>query len=392
MWLRPLEHHAENIKVGFTLAERGYLGNPYIIPTGPTAHVAPAYPLLVAAVRLMTPTEAACMRTLSVILAVVTSWNVAALIPISRAFKLPHGSGAIAALLWLIPLFAWVEVGGEFETPLTVAALLALVTVVRRAIDSEHPTVVTGAQLGLATGLGAYFTPTVLPIAALATLAGARLVRWTPRGLLAVLAGATLAFAIVIMPYTLRNYHTFGAWFLMRDNFGIELSISNGPGARATQSENAAVGGRLNHHPGNSRSSAVMVRELGEAEYNRRLQRAAITWMVANPNESLKLVAQRMAYMLLPYSIRWYQRVLAAAISLMSIAGCVFLWRSRYRVGIGCLAASVAGYLLAYLLIEHDMRYMYPALFLESLIAGSFAAVLLERSNQNTHGSTLSNA
>jgi len=76
----------------------------------------------------------------------------------------------------------------------------------------------------------------------------------------------------------------------------------------------------------------------------------------------------------------------------MSIAGCVFLWRSRYRVGIGCLAASVAGYLLAYLLIEHDMRYMYPALFLESLIAGSFAAVLLERSNQNTHGFTLSNA
>ena len=51
VWLRPLEAHAENIKAGFTLAQRGYLGDPFSIPTGPTAHVAPAYPALVAAVR-----------------------------------------------------------------------------------------------------------------------------------------------------------------------------------------------------------------------------------------------------------------------------------------------------------------------------------------------------
>jgi hypothetical protein len=37
----------------------------------------------------------------------------------------------------------------------------------------------------------------------------------------------------------------------------------------------------------------------------------------------------------------------------------------------------VGGYLLVYLLVEHDIRYLYPALVLESLIAGSFAAVLL---------------
>src|SRR5215472_17053525 len=107
IWLRSPTALTENLRAGFTLAQRGYLGDPYIIPTGPTAHVAPAYPLLVAAVRVMTPTEGACMRTLSVILAVVTAWNIAALIPISRAFKLPPGAGAIAALLWLVPLFAW---------------------------------------------------------------------------------------------------------------------------------------------------------------------------------------------------------------------------------------------------------------------------------------------
>ena len=62
VWLRPLEAHAENIKAGFTLAQRGYFGDPFSIPTGPTAHVAPAYPALVAAVRSLTPSDAACMH------------------------------------------------------------------------------------------------------------------------------------------------------------------------------------------------------------------------------------------------------------------------------------------------------------------------------------------
>jgi hypothetical protein len=81
--------------------------------------------------------------------------------------------------------------------------------------------------------------------------------------------------------------------------------------------------------------------------------------------------------MVLPYARRWSQHVIADAISLMSIAGCVLLWHSRYRFGIRCLTAAIVGYLVVYLLIQHDIRYMYPALFLESLLAGSFAAALL---------------
>jgi hypothetical protein len=60
----------------------------------------------------------------------------------------------------------------------------------------------------------------------------------------------------------------------------------------------------------------------------------------------------------------------------MAIAGAVLLWSSRYRFGIRCLSAAILGYLLIYLLIEHNMRYIYPALFLESLIAASFLLVL----------------
>jgi hypothetical protein len=378
VWLQPPPIHTENINAGFTLAQRGYFGDPFAIPTGPTAHLSPAYPLVVAAVRSITPSDDACMHVLSIILAVVTSCNIAALLPLSRALKLPRESGTIAALMWLIPFFTWVELSGQHETPLTVAALLALVTLVARITASARPTMVTGAKLGLAAGVAAYVTPLVLPVTAFATIVGARLVRWKTQSLLAVLAGATLAFAAAILPYTLRNHHLFGAWFFMRDNFGLELAMSNGPNARAIMEENmeARAGGAFIHHPFISRAAAAEMRDVGEVEYDRRLGTAAVTWIRANPVAFLKLVIQRAGYMVLPQSKRWYQGVIAGAISLMAIAGAVLLWSSRYRFGIRCLSAAILGYLLIYLLIEHSMRYIYPALFLESLIAASFLLVL----------------
>jgi hypothetical protein len=283
--------------------------------------------------------------------------------------------------MWLIPFFAWIELSGEHETPFDVAALLAIVTLVARITDRERPTIVTGAKLGLAAGVAAHVTPLVLPVTAFATIVGARLVRWRMRSLLAVAAGATLAFAVAILPYTLRNHHVFGAWFFMRDNFGQELAMSNGLNARATAEENFQAGGTLTHLPFISPAAAEEVRDLGEIEYNRRMETAAVTWIRANPVAFLKLTGERLGYMVLPQDWHRYRRIVAPAISLMAIAGCVFLWSSRYRFGIRCLSAAIVGYLLVYLLIEHSMRYMYPALFLESLIAASFLVALTEWSD-----------
>ena len=375
IWLRSPTALTENLRAGLTLAQRGYLGDPFIIPTGPTAHVAPAYPVIVAVVRTLTPSNHVCLRALSIIVALVTACNIAALLPISRALKLPRGSGTVAALLWLTPLFSWIELSAEQETPFTVAALLALVTLVFRTMGNARPGVMTGAKLGLAAGVAAYVTPTVLPVTALATLVGARLARWRMTGLIAVLAGAALAFALAILPYTLRNHQDLGAWFFMRDNLGIELQMSNGPDARATRYENEQRIWEL--HPSASPQAATLVRDLGEVGYNRLMQSITISWMKAHPRAALELTAERLGYMVLPRSPVWYQTVMADATSLMAIAGCVLLWRSRYKFGIRCLSAAIVGYLLVYLLVEHDIRYMYPALFLESLIAGSFVVMLV---------------
>jgi hypothetical protein len=375
--MRPPAELSENLNAGLTLARHGFLGDPFCLPTGPTAHVAPAYPALVALVRVLTPSDAVCLRLLSLILAVVSSCNIAALIPVARRLGLPRGSGLVAAAIWLIPLFPWIEFSARHETPLTVAALLAFVTLMTRTVQQPAPTAGSAARLGLLTGVAAYCTPTVLPVAVCTFFAGCPWRQWRLSGVLKVTAIAGIAFAIVVAPYTVRNHQALGAWFFMRDNLGIELAMSNGPGTQAVADDNFTV---LNQqHPFVSKTAALEVRQLGEVAFNHRLQERALGWIRTHPGAFLSLTLKRAGYLVLPKSARWYQSVIASLVSLAAIGGAVLLWRSPYRLGVRCLAAALFGYLWIYLLVQHDIRYLYPALLLESLLGASLAVVMLGR-------------
>lgn len=377
IWLRqPDPVHTEDVKAGLTLAKLGYLGDPFAIPTGPTAHVPPAYPALIAAVRSISPSDQFCVLCLSVIFAVVTAVNIALLPSVARSLRLPGGSGTVAALLWLLPLYAWIELSPEHETPLTVLTVLLVVTVTSRLFAMRTPSGVAAAAVGLVTGLGAHVTPTVLPVAVLMTTAAAYLRGWTLRSITIALAAAGLAFVVVVAPYTLRNHRAFGQWFLMRDDLGIELAMSYGPRAHATMSENAGPGGTLHEHPSASVQEAARLRDLGEVNYNHLLLEGTLRWIMSHPGMTLNLLAERALYLVLPQARRWYQSVWAGAISLSALVGLAMWWRSSYSVGVRSLTAALVGYLFVYALLEHDIRYMYPALVLESLLAGCAAVGL----------------
>lgn len=376
VWLRPPPYHSENIKAGFTLARYGYLGDPFAIPTGPTAHVSPAYPTLIAAVRSLTPSDADCLLVCSLIFAAVSAANVAALVPVARALRLPQRAGWIATAIFLLPWFAFVEVSGEHETPLTLAALLALLSVIARCMRAQLPSKVSAAGLGLATGVAAYFTPLALPVATCASLAVLPWRKWKPRRSLLVLTAAALVCLLAISPYTLRNHRDFGSWIVMRDNFGIELAVSNGPGAGVTKEQNRPH--FLRQHPFVRVDQARLIRTLGEVAYNRRLERTTFAWIDTHPRLFFSLFGQRAEYLVFPYTPRLYQRLISAGVSVLAIAACLLLWRSRYQFGVRCLAAALLGYLPVYLLVQHDIRYLYPAIVLESLLAGCCVVALLQ--------------
>jgi len=369
----------ENLAVGFTLAEKGYLGDPFLQPTGPTAHISPVYPVVVGAVHSVTRNETRTVTMLSLIGALVSACSAVMLIPLARRMHLPEGSGVLAALLWSVPLFAWIELGGEHETVFTTAAVLATLLVLFSLLDRPELSARQGGVLGGVTGAAAHFSPLLLPMVVVATTLGA-LARWRS---LRVRPGFVVGFAavllIVVAPYTIRNRLVMGSTFFIRDNLGLELAVSNADDAQSLAEKNFIPGAAMDRHPFRSAVEDARLRAMGEVAYNRSRQREALAWIGSHPMEFMRLTAQRAGYLLFPFSRRPYQRVIAAMLTFGALVGLVLLWRSGQRVTVAIVAGAIAAYEVIYLFVQHDVRYVYPMLWVQSLVAASVPARLLGR-------------
>lgn len=374
----------ENLAVGFTLAEKGYLGDPFLQPTGPTAHISPVYPVVVGAVQLVTRNETRTVTMLSLIGALVSACSAAMLIPLARRMHLPEGSGVLAALLWSVPLFAWIELGGEHETVFTTAAVLATLLVLFSLLDRPELSARQGGVLGGVTGAAAHFSPLLLPMVVVATTLGA-LARWRS---LRVRPGFVVGFAaallIVVAPYTIRNRLVMGSTFFIRDNLGLELAVSNADDAQSLAEANFIPGAAMDRHPFRSAEEDARLRAMGEVAYNRSRQREALAWIGSHPTEFMRLTAQRAGYLLFPFSRRPYQRAIAAVLTFGALVGLVLLWRSGQRVTVAIVAGAIAGYEVIYLFVQHDVRYVYPMLWVQSLVAASVPARLLGHVHSRT--------
>ena len=367
----------ENLRVGVTLAEKGYLGDPFILPTGPTAHVSPVYPAVVAAVHSVTRDEPRTVAILSVIGAIVSACNVAMLLPLARRMRLPPGTGALAALVWVAPVFAWIELSAEHETTFTTAAVLATLLVVFTLLSRAELGARHGAMLGAVTGVAAHFSPLLLPMVVgamvLGGLARRRALRLHPTFVVAFVA----LVVVVVAPYTIRNRAVMGSTFFIRDNLGLELAVSNADDARPTAEANGQPGSAMDRHPFTSRDAAERMRAMGEVAYNKSRMREAVGWIESHPSGFLTLTAQRAGYLLMPYSRRPYQRAIAAVLTIGLLVGLVMLWRAGERVTVAAVVGALGGYQLIYLFVQHDVRYVYSMLWIESLVAASVPARLL---------------
>jgi len=370
----------ESVAAGLTLSHKGYLGDPFKIPTGVTAHVAPVYPLVVAVVDHFTHDEARTVAVLRVFMALVSALNVALLIPVAAAMGLPPGTGAAAGLLWLVPLYSWIELSAQNETVLVVTAILLLLGYAVNRMRQRAWSFGSGARLGLITGLAVHLSPLLLPMLGASVAAGLAVERAAIRRSLPFISGVLLLFMLAILPYTLRNYVHFHSVFLIRDNFGLELAMSNGANAQATAKANQAAGGTMRGHPFLSSTEAARLRDTGEVQYNRIRMHDAVDWIATNPRAFARLTIRRVGYMLLPPSERVYQRLHALLVVLLFGAGLILLGNGACQLPIWMLTASVAGYSAVLILLEQDIRYMYPALWIESLVAGALLVSRLSRS------------
>jgi hypothetical protein len=353
--------------VAMSLYERGEFADPYCLPTGPTAHMPPVIPALLATLyALLGPTLLAGYVSSGLFIA--GSGVMYGMLPwLAARLGLPRNAGLIGGMAGaLVPRYP------EMVEPLAAIAIgLMVVAFLGRWTEGRSG---AGSSLGLGAtiGLSLHLTPALLPVAL--GLLVFELAWMRPRRLRGV-ALLLLSIAVACVPWTWRNYRALGGLFFMRSNFGLELRMGNHEGAGATL-ELSARGG-TERHPRSREDEARKVQRLGELEYMRQAGHEAATWIHEHPWAFLRLTGLRVAqFWLGPID----DRPLALWISTVSLLSGLGLWRTFGRLSTPQRAALLipfAAYPLVYYLVGFEARYRRPLDGLALLLAGAFISATL---------------
>src|SRR5579864_6324353 len=253
---RPGRELNELELVAQSLALHGSFADPYLHPTGPTAHVAPAVPLLLGLVYAIFGVGWQGELVKRFLGALACSIQYALLPRVAVAVRIPRLTGAIAGLLAaLIPYKGFMETtDSPWEQPYGALALVLLFLHTVKAWQQPPPEGSTlsrdrkGAVLrGCLWGLATLISPMIGLV-----FAAVVLYELFALGRRAHLAAVLLAFAAIQSPWIARNWIQLHGLVLSRSNFGIEFRLSNAPDSSALMEDNVSHGLLDRYHPAHS--------------------------------------------------------------------------------------------------------------------------------------------
>ncbi|MEQ1946881.1 MAG: hypothetical protein ABL995_06820 [Bryobacteraceae bacterium] len=339
----------ETVSVAQGLAKTGEFANPYMTPTGPTAHVAPVYPFLMAiAFRFFNRVAAGLIIT--TLNAVFLGLEMCLIAMLSTRLFGSARPGVVGALF----LGAATQLIPQHDA--LFSGLLLLVSAMALLCDSPM-------RAGLWSGISALTNPvSALAIAAISLLRGWKFV---------AIAGA-LSVAICL-PWSLRNWKELGSPSFVRDNFGLELALSNFDGADPQLILNP---GLWKLHPSRNPSEAQAMASLGEAAYYRQKLHTGMEWIQSNPSQFARLCALRAYYYWFPPLREGWP---AGVHRVLFLLGAIGLWLARKRRQILTLAWAAIAYSLPYALVQTDVRYSVPTLWVSALLSGYAVDVWISR-------------
>ena len=398
---------AETINTAYTLHKFSEFGNPFpSLPTGPSAHVAPAFPTLVAGIfdvfgdgpdgsRALAFTEALAMILEIALLPILVralggDWIVgilAALFAIAGARRMPESEANYVALL------------------LTGATLLACYYSRALAFRQGKPASFREGSLKpwrIASVLGILWGIILLTNPATVTI-------WLPWLILGFWyswrhgwrfpwAPALILPLVLIVPWVVRNYRVLGGFVPVRSNLGLELRVGNNPCAAATIRVNSRSG--CYQHPSGDIGEAHRFVQTGEIKYNRIQMVEALAWIRQNPRHAASLALRRAVLFWFPSEsgdplhslfsrdhLLWtYTMDLA---TLLSLPGLILLYR-RNPVGAVLLGVILGVFPLIYYATQYDPRYRYPIAWVSFVLAAF--AVYRPASASDTSGTSVKEA
>ncbi len=323
------------------------LSSPFGGLTGPTAFIAPGYPLLTAAVfRLCgdgTRLSAALMMSGQLGLGVLTVWL------LMRVAQSLFGRRAalVAGLFWScslpllwIPTICW-------DTSLSLCLLVGLLALVLKL--REDVSAWMWLFLGAYCAVAALINPALLPALAALLLWLAWQARSTARshGLLAV-----VSFALVFTPWPLRNAQVFHAFVPLRTTVGFELWMGNREGASGYLEE------RL--FPMYNQAELAEYRRLGEIGYTTHKSFLAVQYIRNHPARFFRLTGIRILRFWTGTGTKGGSPLFAlhaCFTSTFGLAGLGLLWKRRSYALATLFAGPLLLFPLPYYCTHAEFRY-----------------------------------
>lgn len=367
------ENDFEMISTAKAYARTGAIANPYMsMPTGPTAHVAPLYPILVGTIYRIFgfgPTGDALRQVFA---CAVSSARAGLLVLLLIALGLGEANALAAGLLGAVYIGAFdTELKGDWEGPFAGALLLLLVLWGYRMVSQRAPAARDALIYGLVWGAALLVAPALLPVQIGLLL----LAFYWRRGTVA-LAFCALGTLLALSPWIVRNYRVLGGFVWGRDNIGLELSLSNGPGANWSNPGNRPR--IFSMHPSRYRPAAERLVSIGELAFHEERKQEAIRWIKDNPGEFARLTFQRALHFWFPPGRSAAHQAVQAVFTILAWAGFAILWRRGNRAW-AIIAVIWLTYPLMYYMIQWSSRYRLPIDWTLILCASVPLAMMAER-------------
>lgn len=352
-------------------AGRGF-ADAYRAGGGPTAHLTPVTPLLAGGIYAILGSKSLLSEI------VLATWSIG--LALGTYLLLFRAFGRIGVPLSLrLFAFAWgclaptyisqeavdfrVWEGGlaTFVAALFFDRLMGLVQ-----MDESRPWPVIQAAL---IGGVLFFINPPMGLGAIACMTLFAIRNLSIKTTLAAAGAGAAAIALLVAPWMIRNAQVLGAPVPLRSNAGLELALSNYPGAEKVEDVRHAYIGRINTvHPTVSDEAYRQMQAMGEVAYSDALGDMAVNWIKAHPAAAFAQSLDHVREMFVPSAWKfnpvgesrasWFKVPLAQATGILGILGMLIAIR---RLG------SAAWYPVLYVVtvallispFQPVVRYMY---------------------------------
>jgi hypothetical protein len=359
---------SENVLAAVSLATKGELSDAFGPGSGPTAHVSPAYPLLLSVIFRTAGTGKAGELTKRLLAATLAAATYALFPFIALEAGLSVGvvvcAGAVASFL---PLNFWPEVSGDHDAVPTGLMIALMFLCFARLWRVRTLTIRSSLLLGLVAGIGTLVAPFVVPLFACWTAVTLAAFRDHRQQYIRRMALAWLVLAACVAPWLARNMRTFGVPIWSRSNFWMEMNVSNNDLAPPTAEGNIAF--RAAMHPFDNGVERDKYAAIGEIAYQAEQKARAKAWMRENPGRFAELTAMRTFFYWFPPMKSPWATLGMAILTVLGLSGLVLIFAERSRAR-WLFAILLAVFPLVYYVVQALARYRYPMEWSMKLLAG----------------------